>query len=147
MTMHDADRPLDSLDRAILGLALEEPPSGLRSSILLATAYRPAPPFSFFELALLGALGAVAVWFAALLVLGGGSLFVHTVTTIGVRGERGALERCDAGMAGRGRRDGAVALTFHRFPTRRARFSQVRAEERPIIYLHGESLSAAEAPI
>ena len=86
MTMHDADRPLDSLDRAILGLALEEPPSGLRSSILLATvypAYRPAPPFSFLELALLGALGAVAVWFAALLVLGGGSLFVHTVTAIG----------------------------------------------------------------
>jgi hypothetical protein len=82
MTMHDADRPLDALDRAILGLALEEPPSGLRSSILLATAYRPAPPFSFWELALLGALGAAAVWFAALLVLGGGSLFVHTVTTI-----------------------------------------------------------------
>ena len=82
MTMHDADRPLDALDRAILGLALEEPPSGLRSSILLATAYRPAPPFSFWELALLGALGATAVWFAALLILGGGSLFVHTVTTI-----------------------------------------------------------------
>jgi len=82
MTMHDADRPLDALDRAILGLALEEPPSGLRSSILLATAYRPAPPFSFWELAFLGALGAAAVWFAALLILGGGSLFVHTVTTI-----------------------------------------------------------------
>ena len=82
MTMHDADRPLDALDRAILSLGLEEPPSGLRSSILLATAYRPAPPFSFWELALLGALGAAAVWFAALLILGGGSLFVHTVTTI-----------------------------------------------------------------
>jgi len=82
MTMHDADRPLDALDRAILGLALEEPPSGLRTSILLATAYRPAPPFSFWELSLLGALGAVAVWFAALLILGGGALFVHTVTTI-----------------------------------------------------------------
>jgi hypothetical protein len=82
MTMHDADRPLDALDRAILGLALEEPPSGLRASILLATAYRPAPAFSFWELSLLGALGAVAVWFAALLILGGGALFVHTVTTI-----------------------------------------------------------------
>jgi hypothetical protein len=80
--MHDADHPLDALDRAILGLALEEPPSGLRTSILLATAYRPAPPFSFWELALLGALGAAAVWFAALLILGGGTLFVHTVTTI-----------------------------------------------------------------
>ncbi|MGA2759642.1 MAG: hypothetical protein ABSF08_04865 [Candidatus Cybelea sp.] len=82
MTMHDADRPLDALDRAILGLTLEEPPSGLRTSILLATAYRPAPPFSFWELSLLGALGAVTVWFAALLILGGGALFVHTVTTI-----------------------------------------------------------------
>jgi hypothetical protein len=80
--MHDADRPLDALDRAILGLTLEEPPSGLRTSILLATAYRPAPPFSFWELSLLGALGAVTVWFAALLILGGGALFVHTVTTI-----------------------------------------------------------------
>jgi hypothetical protein len=80
--MHDADRPLDALDRAILGLALEEPPSSLRASILLATAYRPAPPFSFWELALLGALGAIAVWFTALLILGGGALFVHTVTTI-----------------------------------------------------------------
>jgi hypothetical protein len=82
MTMYDADRPLDALDRAILGLVLEEPPSGLRASILLATAYRPAPAFSFWELSLLGALAAVAVWFAALLILGGGALFVHTVTTI-----------------------------------------------------------------
>lgn len=82
MTMHDADRPLDALDRAILGLPLEEPPPGLRSSILLATAYRPESPFSFWELALLGALGAVAVWLVAVLVLGGGSLFVHTATAI-----------------------------------------------------------------
>jgi hypothetical protein len=81
--MHDDDRgPLDALDRAILGLSLEEPPSGLRSAILLATSYRPAPAFSFWELALLGVVGAVGVWLIALLVLGGGSLFVHTADVI-----------------------------------------------------------------
>ncbi len=78
MTMDD-----DALDRAILGLTLEEPPAGLRASILMATAYRPAPIFAVWELATLGALGAVAIWLVALLILGGGSLFVHTATTIG----------------------------------------------------------------
>jgi hypothetical protein len=83
MTMHDDDqRPLDALDRAILGLSLEEPPPGLRSAILFATAYRPTPAFAFWELAVVGALGAVMVWLIALIALGGGSLFVHTVTTI-----------------------------------------------------------------
>ena len=53
---------MDELERAILDLPLEEPPAGLRASILLATAYRPAPAFSFLELAALGALGAVALW-------------------------------------------------------------------------------------
>jgi hypothetical protein len=73
----------DALERAILELPLEEPPAGLRASILLATAYRPAPAFSFLELAVLGSLGAVALWLIVLLVLGGGSLFVHTLATIG----------------------------------------------------------------
>ncbi len=73
----------EALERAILNLPLEEPPHGLRASILLATAYRPAPAFSFFELAAVGSLGAIAVWLVVLLVLGGGSLFVHTVGTIG----------------------------------------------------------------
>jgi hypothetical protein len=81
MNVHDNDN--DALDRAILGLSLEEPPAGLRSSILLATAYRPAPAFSVVELLVLGALGAVACWLIALLVLGGGSLFVETVSVIG----------------------------------------------------------------
>jgi hypothetical protein len=71
------------LERAILGLPLEEPPAGLRASILLATAYRPAPAFSVAELALLGSLVAVAAWLISLVVLGGGSLFVHTLETIG----------------------------------------------------------------
>jgi hypothetical protein len=72
----------ETLERAILQLPLEEPPEGLRASILLATAYRPAPAFSFLELAVLGSLGAVALWLVVLLVLGGGSLFVHTLATI-----------------------------------------------------------------
>ncbi len=74
---------MDELERAILELPLEEPPDGLRASILLATAYRPAPAFSFAELATLGALGAVGLWLVVQLVLGGGSLFVETLGTIG----------------------------------------------------------------
>lgn len=74
---------MDELEQAILNLPLEEPPPGLRTSILLATAYRPAPAFSVTELAMLGALAAVAAWLVVLLVMGGGSLFVHTVETIG----------------------------------------------------------------
>jgi hypothetical protein len=73
----------ETLERAILNLPLEEPPEGLRASILLSTAYRPAPAFSFLELAVLGSAGAVALWLVVLLVLGGGSLFVHTLATIG----------------------------------------------------------------
>ena len=74
---------MDDLERAICDLPLEEPPAGMRASILLATAYRPAPAFSFLDLAALGAMGAVALWLVVLLVLGGGSLFVHTLATIG----------------------------------------------------------------
>lgn len=74
---------MDDLERAILELPLAEPPAGMRASILMATAYRPAPAFSFAELAVIGALGAVALWLVVLLVLGGGTLFVHTLATIG----------------------------------------------------------------
>lgn len=74
---------MDDLERSIFELPLEEPPAGMRASILMATAYRPAPAFSFIELAVLGALGAVALWLVVLLVLGGGALFVQTLTTIG----------------------------------------------------------------
>ena len=73
---------MDELDRAIMELPLEEPPKGLRASILLATAYRPAPAFSFYELAGIGTLGAVALWLIVVLVSGGGALFVHTLATI-----------------------------------------------------------------
>lgn len=74
---------MDDLERAILELPLEEPPDGLRASILLATAYRPGPAFSFLELAAVGTLGAVALWLIVSLVLGGGPLFVHTLAAIG----------------------------------------------------------------
>jgi len=74
---------MDELERAIFALPLEEPPEGMRASILLRTAYRPAPAFSVLELATLGALGAVALWLVVLLVLGGGALFADTLATIG----------------------------------------------------------------
>jgi hypothetical protein len=80
MNMDDSH---DALERALFALPLEEPPAGLRASILMATAYRPAPAFSVWELALLGALGAIGIWLVVLLALGGGSLFFQTLSTIG----------------------------------------------------------------
>jgi len=74
---------MDELERAIMELPLEEPPEGLRASILLATAHRPAPAFSFYELAGIGTLGAIALWLIVVLVSGGGALFVHTLAAIG----------------------------------------------------------------
>ncbi|MBV9232673.1 MAG: hypothetical protein JO030_01410 [Candidatus Eremiobacteraeota bacterium] len=73
----------DPLDDAIAALPLEEPPAGLRASILLATAYRPAPLFSLGEYAAMGAMAAVAVWLVVLVVMGGGALFLHTLEAIG----------------------------------------------------------------
>jgi hypothetical protein len=80
MNMDDSH---DALERALFALPLEEAPAGLRASILMATAYRPAPAFSVWELALLGALGACGIWLLVLLALGGGSLFFQTLSTIG----------------------------------------------------------------
>jgi hypothetical protein len=78
----------DALDRALFALPLEEPPAGLRASILMATAYRPVPAFSFWELTVLGALAAVAVWLVVLLAMGGGTLFMHTVAAIAAAATR-----------------------------------------------------------
>ncbi|MEO6834545.1 MAG: hypothetical protein ABI231_01370 [Candidatus Tumulicola sp.] len=72
----------DELDRALFALPLEEPPAELRASILTATAFRPAPPFSVWEVAVLGALAAFTLWLAVLIALGGGALFLNTVSTI-----------------------------------------------------------------
>ncbi len=73
----------DSLDDAIAALPFEEPPPGLRTSILMATAYRPAHPFSLVEYVAVGAVAALAVWLTVMIVLGGGTLFVHTLEAIG----------------------------------------------------------------
>jgi hypothetical protein len=72
----------DALDRALFALPLEEPPADLRASILTATVYRPAPPFSIWEISIVGVLAAILVWLVAVIALGGGSLFVHTAATI-----------------------------------------------------------------
>jgi hypothetical protein len=56
----------DELDRAIFALPLAAPPAGLRDAILRATIYaEPVAPFAFAEIAALGAVLALAVWFAA----------------------------------------------------------------------------------
>jgi hypothetical protein len=73
----------DALDRALFALPLEEPPADLRAAILTATIYRPAPVFSFRELVTLSAICAVLVWLVAAVILGGGSLFVHSLQALG----------------------------------------------------------------
>ncbi len=77
----------EALDRALFALPLEEPPVDLRASILTATVYRPAPLFKPWETALLGAVAAVATWLIALVVLGGGTLFMHSLEAIGSTSE------------------------------------------------------------
>jgi hypothetical protein len=74
----------DALDRALFALPLEEPPAELRAKILTSTIYRPAPPFSHWELAVIGSLTAVLAWLLVVVFMGGGSLFVHSVSAIGV---------------------------------------------------------------
>ena len=72
----------DALDRALFALPLEEPPAGLRASILTQTLYRPAPMFSLLEVAVLGAIVALLVVLGTLLVMGGGTLFIHSLEAI-----------------------------------------------------------------
>lgn len=69
----------DALDAALFALPLEEPPADLRASILAATVLRPAPVFSFREILLLGTLAAITVWLVVAVILGGGTLFVHSL--------------------------------------------------------------------
>ena len=73
----------DALDRALFALPLEEPPIDLRASILRATIYAPAPVFKTWELAVLGAVAAVMVWFVTLIVMGGATLFLDTLQIVG----------------------------------------------------------------
>ena len=72
----------DALDRALFSLPLEEPPADLRASILTSTVYRPAPVFSFWEITGIGVMAAVFGWLVALIAMGGGALFLHTISTI-----------------------------------------------------------------
>lgn len=52
----------DSLDRAIMAQPLEEPPSGLRASILAATIYRSEPPFTVAEVVAVASIVGVLAW-------------------------------------------------------------------------------------
>jgi hypothetical protein len=76
------------LERALFALPLEEPPADLRASILTATVYRPAPPFSVWEATLVGAVAAVSIWLIALIAMGGAPLFVQTLGAIATAIER-----------------------------------------------------------
>ena len=78
----------DALERALFALPLEEPPADLRTSILTATCYRPAPLFKAWEIGILGAIAALVTWLIALVVLSGGTLFVHSLEAIGAQSER-----------------------------------------------------------
>jgi hypothetical protein len=73
----------DALDAALFALPLEEPPVDLRAAILTATVYRPAPVFSFRELAFIGVICALVVWLVVEVIAGGGSLFVHSLQAVG----------------------------------------------------------------
>ncbi|MDQ6826109.1 MAG: hypothetical protein M3Z14_02775 [Candidatus Eremiobacteraeota bacterium] len=72
----------DPLDRALLGLPLEEPPADLRASILAATVYRPTFPFKVWEVYLLGAVLALIAWFTLIIVANGAGGFVRTLQVI-----------------------------------------------------------------
>lgn len=61
----------DDLDRALFALDLEEPPAGLRGSILAATCYRAPVIFKQWEIVLLGVALAVVAWVAFAIVTGG----------------------------------------------------------------------------
>lgn len=81
---YDSD---DALDRALFALPLEEPPADLRAAILTATVYRSAPVFKPWEIGALGAIAALLVWLIVTIVLGGGTLFMETLVTIGERAQ------------------------------------------------------------
>ncbi|HTX58444.1 MAG TPA: hypothetical protein VMH02_02120 [Verrucomicrobiae bacterium] len=76
---YDSD---DALDRALFALELEEPPGDLRASILTATAYRPAPAFSAWDIALIGVICSVGAWLLVLLANGGAAPLVHALADV-----------------------------------------------------------------
>jgi hypothetical protein len=82
MTIGSDSNEFDALDRALFALPLEEPPADLRAAILQATVYRQHHAFAWWESATFGALGAIGIWLIIAIVLGGASLFTHTLATI-----------------------------------------------------------------
>jgi len=85
---YDSD---DALDRALFALPLEEPPADLRTAILTATVYRPAPVFAAWEIGVLAAILAIVISLVTAVVMGGGTLFVHSVEAIGTMLARGLV--------------------------------------------------------
>ena len=67
MKPYDSD---EELERALFALELEEPPAGMRASILAATIYRPPVPVHPWEIWVLGGLFAVLAWLLALAARG-----------------------------------------------------------------------------
>lgn len=83
MKFYDND---DELERALFAVPLEEPPAGLRASILNATVYRPAAmPASTkpWELWAAGAALAVVVWLCIAMAQGSGTYAVSTLDSAG----------------------------------------------------------------
>ena len=138
--MYDSD---DALERALFALPLEEPPADLRGAILASTAYRPAAPFSVWEVAGLGAVAAITLWLVVLIAMGGGGALRSHPCDHRVDHRERALQRDHAGVAGNRGDDGLLALDFHRIAIFRARGSKVRAQGRPITLVDGEVRTAA----
>ena len=73
----------DDLDRMIFAIPMEEPPAGLRASILRGTIYRPAFALKPWELWMCGTVAAIAVWLAAFIVRSGPEAFMQTLIALG----------------------------------------------------------------
>ena len=67
------------LERALFAMPLEEPPAGMRASILAATVYRPKVSVAAWEIWLFGIVSALIVWISALVIRGGGGPAIHAV--------------------------------------------------------------------
>jgi hypothetical protein len=82
---YDSD---EVLERALLALPLEEPPAGMRAAILAGTIFRAPFPFRPWEIFTVGAVCAVAVWLIATIALGGGTVLLHDVNSLGTAAVR-----------------------------------------------------------
>lgn len=58
------EHEMDDLDRALMALPLDEAPPTLRARVMAATVYRPRPLVRAWEVWLIGAFAAVAMWLA-----------------------------------------------------------------------------------